>query len=110
LRSIAESTGEHDREKWGRYDFRGRSSEKVFLRQMGERFRDLFGPGQVPGMIPRDPLMLTFDIPRFVAESPSDRGLLNTTDLPSQEVAQALCSEALNCACCLLCFIHVFTR
>jgi hypothetical protein len=106
LRSMIESTGQLDLDKWGRCNFRGGSSEKVFVRLMGEQLKDVLGAGQVLAKISRDPSMLTFNIPKSATECPSDFGLPNTIGLPSREVAKALCSDALGCPCCLLRFIH----
>jgi hypothetical protein len=106
LRSMIESTGQLDLDKWGHSDFRGRSSEKVFARQIGEQLKDVLGAGQVLAKISRGPPMLAFNIPKSATEYPSDFGIPNTIGLPSREVAKALCSDALGCACCLLHFIH----
>lgn len=73
---------------------------------MAEQLNGLLGDSQILAKTYRESSMMDFDTPRSVTEYPFDFRLPNTADLPSQEVAKALCYDALSCACCLLRFIH----
>ena len=111
LRSMIESTGQLEIDESGNFDFRGGSSGAVFVRRMREQFGDLLGDDQggpfLPSLPPSKTLGSMYDSPRSSSiESPLEAGIPNTIDLPSREVAKALCQNSLNCACALLRFIH----
>jgi hypothetical protein len=110
LRSMIESTGQLDLDESGHWDFHGGSSGAVFVRRMREQLGGLMGGqyGQhfLP-RLPRPPLDPIFHhTPRSATESPHETGLPNTVDLPTRETAKLLVSNALNCACSLLRFVH----
>jgi hypothetical protein len=109
LRSMIETTGQLEIDDQGNWDFHGGSSAAVFLRRMREQFNGLLGgEGRTP-VLPR-PLRSTQvpmrDSPSTSIESPFDSGLPNTMDLPPKDIARKLCSNALDCACALLRFVH----
>lgn len=111
LRSMIASTGQLDLDESGHWDFHGGSSGTVFVRRMREQFGGLLGVGDktVPFLprLPRPTAMAPmFDSPRSSTESPLEAGLPNTMDLPSREMAKALCSDSLSRGCSLLRFIH----
>ena len=110
LRSMIASTGSLELDESGHWDFHGRSSGTVFVQRMREQFGGLLGGHTHAPMLPRVPQQAsthpTFDSPRSSVESPIEAGLPNIADLPSREVAQILCVNALNCACSLLRFVH----
>jgi hypothetical protein len=106
LRSMIESTGQLDLDERGHWDFHGGSSGIVFIRRMREQFGNLLGPGPVLPKPPQASLPAMFDSPRSTADSPFDSGLPNTIDLPKKEVAMSLSNDCLQCACCLLRFVH----
>jgi len=110
LRSMIESTGQLDLDESGHWDFHGGSSGTVFVRRMREQFGGLLGNDHNAPLFPRVPrpsmLATTFDSPRSSTESPMENGLPNTLDLPSREVAKALCHDSLERACSLLRFVH----
>jgi hypothetical protein len=111
LRSMIESTGQLDLDESGHWDFHGTSSGTVFVRRMREQFGGLLGNDPSAPLFPRIPrpsmMTPTFDSPRSSTESPLETGLPNTLDLPTREVAKALCDDALDRACSLLRFVHV---
>ncbi|KAM3070325.1 Gypsy retrotransposon integrase-like protein 1 [Clarireedia jacksonii] len=106
LRSMIESTGQLDLDERGNWDFHGGSSGTVFVQRMREQFGNLLGPGPVLFRSPQPALPGMFDSPRSTADSPFDSGLPNTIDLPQKEVARSLSNDCLQCACCLLRFVH----
>lgn len=111
LRSMIESTGQLDLDESGHWDFHGGSSGTVFVRRMREQFGGLLGGEYGTPFLPKlprpmPPLGPMYDSPRSSMESPHDANLPNTMDLPSREIAKALCADSLNCACSLLRFVH----
>jgi hypothetical protein len=111
LRSMIESTGQLDIDESGNLDFRGGSSGAVFVKRMREQFGDLLGYEHGGPFLPHLPhtkgLGPIYDSPKSSSmESPLDGGIPNVLDLPSRDVAKALCQNSLNCACALLRFIH----
>lgn len=110
LRSMIESTGQLDLDESGHWDFHGGSSGTVFVRRMREQFGDLLGGyDQSAPLFPRlarPTAVPILDSPRSTTDSPLDCGLPNTLDLPSKDVARALCEASLDSACALLRFVH----
>ncbi|KAG0646975.1 Activator of stress 1 [Hyphodiscus hymeniophilus] len=110
LRSMITSTGTLDLDESGHWDFHGNSSGTVFVQRMREQFGGILGGQKSTPMLPRiprpTPMPPTFDSPRSSVESPMEFGLPNTMELPSKEAAMILCENSLNCACCLLRFVH----
>jgi hypothetical protein len=110
LRSMIESTGQLDLDESGHWDFHGGSSGRVFVRRMREQFGGLLGPDHGTPFLPRlfrpKPLGPMYDSPKSSIESPMESGLPNTMDLPPRDTAKELCHDSLDCACCLLRFIH----
>ena len=110
LRSMITSTGQLDLDDSGHWDFHGGSSGAVFIKRMREQFGSLLSTekGNAPFLpkLPRPYPAALLDSPRSSTESPLDGGLPNTVDLPSKEVARALCEHSLNTACSLLRFVH----
>lgn len=110
LRSMIVSTGQLDLDESGHWDFHGESSGTVFVRRMREQFGGLLGGGYGASVLPRlprpVPLGPMYDSPKSSMESPLEAGLPNTLDLPSREVAKALCVDSLESACSLLRFVH----
>ncbi|CAL3964880.1 hypothetical protein PZA11_002220 [Diplocarpon coronariae] len=111
LRSMIESTGRLDLDESGHWDFHGGSSGAVFLMRMQEQFGVLLGGiDRSAPLFPRPPrpaVITSLESPRSMAESPLENGLPNTVDLPSREIARALCEDSLNSACALLRFVHL---
>lgn len=106
LRSMIESTGKLELDERGYWDFHGGSSGIVFMSRMREQFGNLLGPGPVLPKPSRPDVPSMFGSPRSSAESPFDAGLPNTMDLPKREAAKLLSEDSLQCACCLLRFVH----
>lgn len=112
LSSMIETTGQLELDERGNWDFHGGSSGAVFLKRMREQFDGLLGNDAKTPFLPRPPppprvpAFPMLDSPHSSGESPFDNGLPNTLDLPSKEVARHLCSNALDCACALLRFVH----
>ena len=110
LRSMIESTGQLELDESGHWDFHGGSSGAVFVRRMREQFGGLLGSNPHVPLFPRIPrpsmVTTSFDSPRSSTDSPMETGLPNTMDLPSKEIAKALCDDSLNSACSLLRFVH----
>ena len=107
---MIESTGQLDLDEKGNWDFHGGSSGTVWIKRMREQFGGLLGNDYGTPFLPklsRSSMAPTlFDSPRSATESPMDANLPNTMDLPTREMARALCQDALNSACCLLRFVH----
>ncbi|KAL3419637.1 fungal specific transcription factor [Phlyctema vagabunda] len=111
LRSMIETTGQLDLDERGHWDFHGGSSGAIFLKRMREQFGSLLGTEPTMPFLPRPPrpaaITPFLDSPKSISvESPMDSGLPNTIDLPSRDQARTLCTNALNCACSLLRFVH----
>ncbi|RDW71274.1 hypothetical protein BP6252_07837 [Coleophoma cylindrospora] len=111
LRSMIESTGQLDLDERGHWDFYGGSSGAMFLKRMREQFGSLLNTENSIAFLPRParPVVLPamLDSPKSNSmESPMESGLPNTVDLPSRDQAKILCTNALNCACALLRFVH----
>jgi hypothetical protein len=109
LRSMVESTGQLDLDERGHWDFHGGSSGTVWVKRMREQFGGLLGMDQGAPFLPRLPrpaMAAIQDSPRSATESPLDSNLPNTMDLPTREVAKALCQYSLDRACSLLRFVH----
>jgi hypothetical protein len=108
LRSMIESTGQLDLDEAGHWDFHGGSSGTVFVKRMREQFGGLLGNDHSAPLFPRIPRqpLVAFDSPKSSTDSPYDAGLPNTMDLPSRDIAKALCNDSLERACSLLRFVH----
>ncbi|KAJ8065686.1 hypothetical protein OCU04_006357 [Sclerotinia nivalis] len=106
LRSMIESTGQLDLDERGNWDFHGGSSGTVFIKRLREQFGNLLGSPNLLPKLPRAQMPPSFDSPKSFTDSPYDSGLPNTMDLPTREIAMALCEDSLHCACCLLRFVH----
>lgn len=110
LSSMIETTGQLELDERGHWDFHGGSSGAVFLKRMREQFDGLLGHDAkapfLPRPSPRQQVFSVLDSPHSSGESPLETGLPNTLDLPTKEVALRLCSNALDCACALLRFVH----
>ncbi|PBP28638.1 hypothetical protein BUE80_DR000246 [Diplocarpon rosae] len=111
LRSMIESTGQLDLDESGHWDFHGGSSGTVFVRRMREQFGGLLrGNDRSAPLFPSTPrpaASLSIESLGSMTESPLESGLPNTVDLPSREIARAICEDSLSCACGLLRFLHV---
>lgn len=103
---MIESTGQLDLDELGNWDFHGGSSGTLFIKRLREQFDNLLGTSNLLPKPPRAHMPPTFDSPRASTDSPYDLSLPNTVDLPTREIAMALCEDALHCACCLLRFVH----
>ena len=109
IRSMITSTGQLDLDESGNWDFHGGSSGTVFVQRMRENFNGLLGDENTPlfPRVPRPPIVSTmFDSPKSSMDSPYDGGHLSTLELPSQDIARALCTASLDRACSLLRFVH----
>ena len=107
LESMVANTGSLDLDDEGHWDFHGHSSGRVFLRRMREQFGALVGkenPGNMPFKNYRS--IKPLDSPKVPAESPIDRNLSITHELPDKHCAQLLCKNALDDAGAMLRLEH----
>jgi len=112
IRSMIETIGQLDLTDGGEWDFHGISSGAVFLRRMKEHFRGWIAPEERTSTFPKPhkvPGMFNLDSPslRGIAISPFDSAQQNVYDLPNKKRALELCHYSLNCATCLLRFVHI---
>lgn len=107
LESMVAVTGSLDLDDEGHWDFHGHSSGRVFLRRMREQFGALVGKGN-PGNMPFKTYKSAkpLDSPKALGESPIDRNLPITHELPDKHCAQLLCKNALDDAGALLRLEH----
>lgn len=119
LESMVDATGELDIDESGNWDYYGHSSNLFFLRRMRDQLGDLDGPEQVdpdsrPLRRPSKPSQpVSFPLPTSPNElleshmdSPFDGSHVGTDELPSRDLALALCSAALDDACAILNIVH----
>lgn len=119
LESMVHATGELDIDESGNWDYYGHSSNLFFLRRMRDKVGHLDGPEQTddgsnahreprkgsatrirePGS-PRELMKGTS------MESPFDHADVGADELPSRDLALAMCSAALDDACAVLNFVH----
>ena len=107
LESMVANTGSLDLDDEGHWDFHGHSSGRVFLSRMRERFGALVGkenPANMP--FKNYKTMKPLDSPKVPAESPIDRNLPITHELPDKHCAQLLCKNALDDAGAMLRLVH----
>ena len=107
LESMVANTGSLDLDDEGHWDFHGHSSGRVFLRRMREQFGALVGkenPGNMPFKNYKS--IKPLDSPKAPGESPIDRSLPITHELPDKHCAHLLCKNALDDAGALLRLEH----
>ncbi|KAF2837783.1 hypothetical protein M501DRAFT_920741, partial [Patellaria atrata CBS 101060] len=106
LESMVQQTGQLDLDEQGHWDYHGHSSGLSFVRRMREQLGDIVGPeGQGTPFMKSRPYSQVLDSPKSSAESPMDAQSA-AIDLPSREIAKAICEHALNDASALLPVVH----
>lgn len=107
LESMMENTGTLDLDDQGHWDYHGQSSSVLFMRRFREQFKDLKLTDPLPkARSALAQVMPPFDSPFSLSDSPKDGLMTSLQDLPSKELAEELCKNALNQACSLMRFIH----
>ena len=112
LESMVQNTGSLDLDDEGNWDFHGHSSGRAFLRRMREQFGDLMGkPNVTPWMNynPGSSRTQLVESPTTLLDSPMDRTLPKTHELPSKSIALLLCGNALDDAGALIRVVHQST-
>lgn len=108
LESMVHQTGSLELDDRGYWDFTGHSSGLEFLRRMEQHFGDLMGaePPTRAFLPDRPAVNHLLDSPRSLTNSPVESNMPSIHDLPSKEIAQELCENALDDASALMRFVH----
>jgi hypothetical protein len=104
LDTMMENSGTLNLDDEGHWEYRGHSSGLIFMQRLRKQFGNLNVP-PLRSTRPRAPLPL-LDSPKSQSDSPQDSSLPPLHDLPSKEIAKALCRNSFDHACLLMRFVH----
>lgn len=112
LESMVKATGNLDLDEDGNWDYHGHSSGLSFMKRIQQDFGDIIGGGAPPSALFKyRTASQVLDSPNSAHPSPAESTAVHTagTDLPSKQVARALCENALIDASALLRVVHLPT-